>query len=481
MSSRFLTCLLAVGLAACGGETDATPPGPEPPRDVGLVDVHQPDAAAAQAGRRAFAEHELVQGVLPPAAMRHLYIAWDPGNLSSLARYYGDADAYWAAFNARYGTVPSPFEGAVYPAGFGTADDGQVGIDCMLCHAGRHRGQTLVGLSNNRLDLRAFVEDLKALPAAIEALKAMDLPAPYGQFVAAVPEVEVSEPFAGLAVPTGAAGVNDGFGLGLLTSSWYGTPPPALNTFAGYQDAPAWWTIRHKERLYTDGSAPASGIYTMMSTLLAFGLSTSELAAYVPTFGDIQSYLCTLEAPRWGDDPELAAIDEGLATEGAEVFARKCASCHGDYGGGTFPNLVVATDEIGTDAFRVDAFTPLEAEWFNGFIPGGGADMTSTDGYLAPDLTGIWASAPYLHNGSVPTLRALLVPALRPARWRTLEGYDEADVGRAFETVDTAPERDTVEGRRVVDTTLEAMGNGGHDITLGPDEVGAVLEYLKTL
>lgn len=485
--SLMLKCLrislFLVLFIACGSE--GSPGAPLEPLDPtgsprGLADIHRPDAEAAEAGRRAFVDHALVQGIIPAEAMRHLYIAWSR-DLSTLAKYYADGEAYWTDFNLRYGTVPSPFEGARYPAGFGVGSDGQVGIDCLLCHAGRHRGRTFVGLSNNRLDLRAFVEDLQALPDAIDELKGMSLPSPYDQLVAAIPDVTISEPFAQLAVPTGAAGANDGFGLGLTTSAWYGDPPADLNTFAGYQDAPAWWTMRHKDRLYTDGSAPATGIYTMMSTLLAFGLTTAELARYVPTFDDIRSYLCTLQSPRWDDDPELTPVDPDLAAAGATIFATRCSSCHGDYRGGTFPNLIVPTTEIGTDGFRVDAFTPREAAWFNGFIPSRNATMMATDGYLAPDLSGIWASAPYLHNGSVPTLRALLVPTSRPTRWRRKDGYDETDVGLPFDAVASTPDHSTVEGRRVVDTTREAMGHAGHDIPLEADEVEPLLEFLKTL
>ena len=60
-----------------------------------------------------------------------------------------------------------------------------------------------------------------------------------------------------------------------------------------------------------------------------------------------------------------------------------------------------------------------------------------TNGYKADMLHGIWAQAPYLHNGSVPTLGQLMCPATRPARF--LRGnlyYDEALVG--FEWVGPA-------------------------------------------
>ena len=65
-------------------------------------------------------------------------------------------------------------------------------------------------------------------------------------------------------------------------------------------------------------------------------------------------------------------------------------------------------------------------------------------GYQAPPLDGIWATAPYLHNGSVPTLYHLLKSSDRPARFRRppstdFEHYDQVKVGWKFEPVTDAP------------------------------------------
>ena len=67
-------------------------------------------------------------------------------------------------------------------------------------------------------------------------------------------------------------------------------------------------------------------------------------------------------------------------------------------------------------------------------------------GYLAPPLYGIWATAPYFHNGSVPDLWGVLTPEDRPALWRrwstparpdqdgrVVMGFD-TDLQRAFDT-----------------------------------------------
>ncbi len=210
MSAAVLSVAACAGLA-CSSESNQNASAPSPPE--GLAVVHTPDDTLAERGRDAFSGYELMQGVLPPLALRNLYISWSD-DLGTLYTYYTDADAYWDAFHERYGTVPSPFEDATYPAGFGIADNGELGIDCLLCHAGRFRGETIVGLGNNRLDLRGLVEDLQRLPDAIAALKMRDLPSPYDSLVQAIPDTMVPEPYASIDVPTGAAGINDGFGLG---------------------------------------------------------------------------------------------------------------------------------------------------------------------------------------------------------------------------------------------------------------------------
>jgi len=94
--------------------------------------------------------------------------------------------------------------------------------------------------------------------------------------------------------------------------------------------------------------------------------------------------------------------------------------------------------------------------------------------YKARPLNGIWATAPYLHNGSVPTLVALLEPAARrPATFHV--GSTEFDP-QAVGFVDDP-------GFPVFDTSLPGNGNAGHEYasTLSAAEKADLLEYLKSL
>ena len=100
---------------------------------------------------------------------------------------------------------------------------------------------------------------------------------------------------------------------------------------------------------------------------------------------------------------------------------------------------------------------------------------------MAPPLHGIWATPPYLHNGSVPTLEALLNSPLRPAYWTwsfDTSDYDEEAVGWIYEVRESKGN-----DRQVYDTTAPGYGNGGHTFGdhLTDAERSDLLVYLKTL
>ena len=95
--------------------------------------------------------------------------------------------------------------------------------------------------------------------------------------------------------------------------------------------------------------------------------------------------------------------------------------------------------------------------------------------YKARPLNGAWASAPYLHNGSVPTLYDLLLPATqRPRRFAVGRWeYDPKKVGRVSDG----------EVPFLLDTSLTGNSNAGHEYGTGLADADrwALLEYLKTL
>ena len=112
--------------------------------------------------------------------------------------------------------------------------------------------------------------------------------------------------------------------------------------------------------------------------------------------------------------------------------------------------------------------------------------VVSPKGYTAPPLYGVWASAPYLHNGSVPTLWSLFHADQRPIVWtRTEDGYDTKRVGlEVSELADVPADLASAEQRRhYFDTRIPGKSSAGHEFPeqLSEQEKTAVIEYLKTL
>ncbi|HEY3241798.1 MAG TPA: c-type cytochrome, partial [Phycisphaerae bacterium] len=172
------------------------------------------------------------------------------------------------------------------------------------------------------------------------------------------------------------------------------------------------------------------------------------------------------------------AIDHALAERGERHYQARCASCHDP---ASEDHRLHALDEIGTDPNRAKLFDARQAELYNAFFAGlevagykppGEPAVRSTQKYWAPDLAGVWARAPYLHNGSVRTVRDLLTaPPSRPRVFhRGTAHYDTDALGFADE------------GPYVLDTMTEGNSCAGHDYgtDLTDDEKRELIEYLKT-
>jgi cytochrome c peroxidase len=189
----------------------------------------------------------------------------------------------------------------------------------------------------------------------------------------------------------------------------------------------------------------------------------------------VMNYIGARQAPRYP-----LPIDQPLAAAGAAVFRTECASCHA--ADGERRGQVVPLSDVGTDRYRADAWTTAAADALNAY--GENREWTfsgfkATPGYVAVPLDGLWLRAPYLHNGSVPTLADLLEPADRRPRafWRGYDVIDPVKVG--FVADGAAAER---RGSRY-DTSQPGNGSAGHEYgtALAPDVKRALLEYLKTL
>ncbi|MEO6950311.1 MAG: hypothetical protein ABI321_00755, partial [Polyangia bacterium] len=349
----------------------------------GLPVVHAYDADAAARGWNLLSVDTVGEPAIPRIAIESLSVVWPGGE-----NYPG---TYWSAFRERYGLHEAPFDNDGLPLGIRPVGN-YVTFDCMLCHAGTVAGTAMLGVANSTLDVQGLLDDLTA------AAKLAGIASPVN-----------------LTHRTGAAGATDAVGMAFaLGGSIYGVPDGTLNDEIGFERAPAWWQLKYKMLTFNDGSGDAPSFRTMAGTLLAFGLSVDQIAARSADFEDIGNWILSLPDPKW----PFEALREKPWKRGQVVFDRTCSTCHGTYhDGASYPNVVVPYGEVGTDPVRTLKFRKQEADainstWF------GTPPMRSTDGYLAPTLVGIWARAPYLHNGSVPDLQSLLDSAARPPVWQ---------------------------------------------------------------
>jgi mono/diheme cytochrome c family protein len=199
-----------------------------------------------------------------------------------------------------------------------------------------------------------------------------------------------------------------------------------------------------------------------------------------------ESVMAFLHAYR--PQPFPGQIDRAAAVRGSAVYARDCAACHGSYEGKDSPRLVSFPNwigQVGTDPLRARAFDKALAAAVGRSAYRDRIAAAATGAYAAPPLTGLWASAPYLHNGSVPTIAALLDPPRRPASF--LAGGHRLDfkaLGIAL-----APDGRYPAGYRpwsrpaLSDARAVGRSNRGHEYgsTLSPEERQALIEYLKLL
>ena len=245
-------------------------------------------------------------------------------------------------------------------------------------------------------------------------------------------------------------------------------------------DVPALWHVQKKKSLYYNGSGRGDFTKLLMQVTLLGVPDSAQARKIQEHFYDVFAWMNTIEPPAYP-----ASIDQSLAAKGKMLFADNCAKCHGTYGEEeTYPNKIIPIKEIGTDSvFAQYAMRSKLNDWYNESWLGQSepkAQLLPSYGYMAPPLDGIWATAPYLHNGSVPTVADLLDSKNRPTYWERSgesDDYDYEKLGWNYQ------ERSNGRGKYTFDTTENGAGNHGH--TYGDEftqeERLAVVEYLKTL
>ncbi len=359
-----------------------------------------------------------------------------------------------------------------------------VAPNCMQCHAQVFEDSLIMGMGNTFIN---FAEDIKTEKNLRAAENLMRMTAPK-KFAAAEPFMEVAKTI-GPYLHTDVQGVNAADRLAAVlvahrdpvTFKWSKKALLDIPEQVVPTDVPAWWLLKKKNAMFYNGFGRGDfGRFLMASNLLTVN-DTAESRQVDSHMPDVLAYLYSLEAPKYSKP-----IDEELAKRGEQVFTVNCSKCHGSYGDiDSFPNLLIPAAVIQTDSllYSSNYSAPQFVEWFNKswFTTGDHpARLEPYSGYIAPPLDGIWATAPYLHNGSVPNLETLLDSRKRPKYWsRDFDKpvYDYASLGWVFKTY---PQAGTANS---YNTDLPGYSNEGHYFgdRLTDNERKAVLEYMKTL
>jgi len=253
----------------------------------------------------------------------------------------------------------------------------------------------------------------------------------------------------------------------------------------------------------------------------------------------IEELLNHLAPPKWPEEV-FGKIDRAKAAQGKLLFAKHCEQCHNSYPyTWTEPNKygkrfievgIVPQKYVGTDPMQFEDYQPyvLTAQ-LAPYMPGPFRDkpivpvpvlsetiskallgtaekklnLTPEEAvklhgyrefplppppehsYKAAPRDGVWAEGPYLHNGSVPNLYEMLIPA----KERTKKFY----LGQDFDPVKVGVDTSGNSGKFLMDTTLEGNSNQGHSFENGPlgngiigplltdQERWALVEYLKSI
>jgi hypothetical protein len=427
--------------------------------------VKAADADAVERGKKAL----LQKSYAPPTMTRRAYD--DIWKQWGVKQKPAPAD-YDRLFRQRYGLHEAPYANGGLPMGMRPASLpfrlGQgISMDCLVCHGGSIAGKSYIGLGNSSLDYQAFYEEMAAA----------DGRAPRTPFHFC-----------------NVRGTNE---AGAMAVYLLGYREPNLDRRLQWidldlhddlcEDVPAWWLLKKKTTMYHTGGADARSVRALMQFMMTPLNSGSDIKRAEADYKDIRAYLLTLKPPKY---PLL--IDHALAAKGEEVFRANCAHCHGTYGENwTYPSKIVPLDKIGTDRRRFDGITKKFGDyyiksWFNEDYP-----IRATEGYQAPPLDGVWATAPYFHNGSAPSVYHVLNSKVRP-KWFTrsfrtdLDAYDSEKLGWKIDVLTNKPDPrklSRIEYRKIYDTTEVGRGNGGHTYgdKLSEPERMAVIEYLKTL
>ncbi|MBX7167122.1 MAG: hypothetical protein K1X74_12400 [Pirellulales bacterium] len=480
----------------------------QPLKYFGFEDGHY--SAEAEAGLQEILAGNCFQIGVPVPAVRLFLAAMAPAPKETGYKPGSPEAQFYAA--GQFPSPPDRHSGAAPGFGLGYSvfeRDGKqlVNLNCFACHAGVVQGTVVAGLGNNHVG--------RSDPRDSEIHARGDNFGPY-------------------AVWQMGAGLEDPANKGMVVAQQKTELQLLLESLPlAPVDPMPWWLMKYK-RLnywYADGGSHSAANFSVNFTV-PHPQMNEHRAEHVQIVARALAFARETQSPLYP-----GALEADLVQRGADLFHGRtrpadptgftaCKTCHGNY------TKKAGHDDLGvpgswnvdydyshvlrnvkTDPSYNNVLQQLRpvAEHINKlevyFTAQGTPELVphatvpDKPGYVAPPLVGIWASAPYFHNGAVPTITAVLNSAERPEIWardhRDPGAYDLAQVGMShrvvarseFETSAAAAAGKpanataTIDHAASYDTQAYGHGNGGHTFGdhLTPDERRAVIEFLKSL
>lgn len=422
--------------------------------------------------------------------------------------------------------------------------------NCFACHAGVASGIVVAGLANTHLDQTSGLASAEALLKIDDTLKT---DAKLTQSDEAEEELKAylenidmtvratfkfaearGDNLGPYAVWRRLSRLTDPVGLGLV---FYGPDDDApLDPLFEAQhlttvDPLPWWLRKYRGVQYWfSETTPGVAAHFAFNFTVPHNNTNDHHEEHVAAIDRILTFAQHTTSPAFPAQLNPANVQYGAAlyhgeTALADGSTLGCADCHGNYkkigddwatpGDWSVDYQDGELLDVGTDMAYSQillAFPPIAehgnglTQYFNNLGKPNIAPQTNIPlkaGYLAPPLVGIWASAPYFHNGSVPTLRQVLDSTTRAPLWQRDNtdpfAYDYDETGLAHTRVDMTAaqydalgdllsdldplDRQRVDHRAIYPTHHTGKSNAGHTFgdAMNEAERCAMIDFLRSL
>ncbi len=404
-------------------------------------------------------------------------------------------------------------KGADLPIGFSRRDSvvPLAGLNCAACHTGvvrnapDQKGEAILGMPANQLRLQQFfsflfacVEDPDFTPEKIyQEMKNHGFrPGPADKFLytrLVIPQFQGTllsrkgqlSQFFSEEHPQWGAGRVDTFNPYKriqFAKAYFGKPIPYEESI-GNSDYPSLWNQgpRAEMNLHWDGNNNSIHERNLSAS---FGAGATPQNLDKRSLRRIEKWMRNFPPPKF-EDYFPGKIDQSKLEQGKAIYQEYCHDCHSF--DGKLIGTVTKLEDIGTSEWRLNSYTTKlneQQKAFADYYKFSWDHFHKTDGYANAPLDGVWARAPYLHNGSVPTMWDLLTPESDRPKEPFYRGHGVIDTENLGIKTDVERANDLPAWK--FDISIDGNSNRGHSgkaygTELSDEEKRALIEYLKTL